>query len=294
MSFLGRSPLYSSITTTPGPKIAATAAAATATSLASPTTLATTNSYSKGVIDHLLGIFFEHCFYYFNFFDPVAFLGEYDQGIADPCLIDAMCAIAARFSTHPAVLASPPYLSGEPFAVRVRAALSRQAISEVTMSHLHTTLLLSFYEYSSGRSLQGYHFGGMACRMAPELRLHGFHSTAHQEEDDNGQYSEDDDDEQDYRGHIIDIDAPQPPPHQPPSLSSEEARMANQVKARTFFFLVIIDTVAAVLSGLPPAIDAARYQLPEPTAGQRGWWPDITAKFLISSGTLATTDCPVC
>ncbi|KAF9156850.1 hypothetical protein BG015_000028 [Linnemannia schmuckeri] len=168
-----------------------------------------------------------------------------------------MCAIAARFSTHPAVLASPPYLSGELFAVRVRAALSRQVISEVTMSYLHTALLLSFYEYSSGRSLQGYHFGGMACRMAPELQLYDFRSKVHREDDDGGQYSEEDDGEHDYRGYSTDTEA-QPSPHRVHSLSPEEAWMANQVKSRTFFFLMIIDTVAAVMSGLPPAIDAAR------------------------------------
>ncbi|KAF9140655.1 hypothetical protein BGX30_006188 [Mortierella sp. GBA39] len=172
-----------------------------------------------------------------------------------------MCAIAARFSTHPTVLASPPYLSGEPFAVRVRAALSRQVISEVTMSYLHTALLLSFYEYSSGQSLQGYHFGGMACRMVPELQLHDFHSRIHGDDEDGGQYSEEDDEDHGCRDYNVDADA-QSSPHQVPSLSPEEAWMANQVKSRTFFYLVFIDTVAAVLSGLPPAIDAAQCDVP--------------------------------
>lgn len=274
LSFLGKSRSFSSltITTIPGTaEMAVAASTAKSTAPSSSTTPAVPNAYSKEVVDHLLSLFFEHCFHYFNFFDPLAFLSEYDQGIADPCFVDAMCALAARFSTHPAVLASPPYLSGEPFAVRVRAALSRQVISDVTMSYLHTALLLSFYEYSSGRSLQGYHFGGMACRMVPELKLHEFPSRIHRDDEDGSQYSEEDDEEHDYRGYNTDAGAPSSF-HQVSSLSSEEARMINQVKSRTFFFIVLIDIVAAVLAGLPPAIDAARYDLPQPPDGRRDWW----------------------
>ncbi|KAK5799692.1 hypothetical protein F5H01DRAFT_384411 [Linnemannia elongata] len=310
LSFSGRSRSFSSVTTTTAPGITAMAGAAsesTTTASSSSITPVPPNGVSKEVVDHLLGLFFEYCFHYFNFFDPLAFLSEYDQGIADPCLVDAMCAIAARFSTHPAVLASPPYLSGEPFAVRVRVALSRQVISEVTMSDLHTALLLSFYEYSSGRSLQGYHFGGMACRMVPELQLHGSHSTTHRDDEDGGQNSEEDNEEHGDRGYNIDVDA-QSSPHQAPSPSPEEARMANQVKSRTFFFLIIVDAVAAVLSGLPPAIDASRHELLhspdaynilkyhvhcyQSTICSRSE-PDTTVKAITSSTTFVTTIYPL-
>ncbi|KAF9545060.1 hypothetical protein EC957_011301 [Mortierella hygrophila] len=200
-----------------------------------------------------------------------------------------MCAIAARFSTHPAVLASPPYLSGEPFAVRVRVALSRQVISEVTMSYLHTALLLSFYEYSSGRSLQGYHFGGMACQMVPELQLHDFHSRMRGDDEDGGQYSEEDDEEHGCRDYITDAGA-QSSPHQVPSLSPEEAWMANQVKSRTFFYLIFIDTVAAVLSGLPPTIDAAQCEVPHLPDGQRDWWKRTDRKRSTNTGTMPAVE----
>ena len=125
----------------------------------------------KEVSDHLIEIFFLCCYQDFEFLDPQSFLDEYSRGAASPILLNAMFAVAARFSDHPQVVKSPQYLSGEPFAKYVRDRIM-ELIDEASLDHFHALLLVSLYEYTTSRGARGWRFEGLACRMSLELLLH--------------------------------------------------------------------------------------------------------------------------
>ncbi|KAK5822161.1 fungal-specific transcription factor domain-containing protein [Linnemannia elongata] len=127
--------------------------------------------WRKELTDHLVEVFFEHCFQDFDNFDPKEFLKDYAERKINPSLLNAICAVAARFSDHPDIIQVPPYLSGEPYAEKTREKIM-DLIDEATISNLHALFILSFYEYSSWRGPRGWRFGGLASRMGIELYLH--------------------------------------------------------------------------------------------------------------------------
>ncbi|KAF9541685.1 hypothetical protein EC957_002762 [Mortierella hygrophila] len=94
--------------------------------------------WRKELTDHLVEVFFEYCFQDFDNFDPGEFLKDYAEQRVNSSLLNAICAVAARFSDHPDIVQMPPYLSGEP-------------------------------AWSGPR---GWRFGGLASRMGIELYLH--------------------------------------------------------------------------------------------------------------------------
>jgi hypothetical protein len=127
--------------------------------------------WRKELTDHLVEVFFEHCFQDFDNFDPKEFLKDYAERKINPSLLNAICAVAARFSDHPDIVQVPPYLSGEPYAEKTREKIM-DLIDEATISNLHALFILSFYEYSAWSGPRGWRFGGLASRMGIELYLH--------------------------------------------------------------------------------------------------------------------------
>lgn len=127
--------------------------------------------WRKELTDHLVEVFFEHCFQDFDNFDPKEFLKDYAERKINSSLLNAICAVATRFSDHPDIVQVPPYLSGEPYAEKAREKIM-DLIDEATISNLHALVILSFYEYSAWSGPRGWRFGGLASRMGIELYLH--------------------------------------------------------------------------------------------------------------------------
>jgi hypothetical protein len=194
-----------------------------------------TNPFSKEVTDELISLFFEHSFQDHHFINPVAFLRAYANGSANPTLLDAICMVGARFSTHPSVLKNPPRTSGEPWAERIRARIG-MVIMENTIDNVHTLALLSFYEYCTGNSLTGYRFEGFAGRMAQELIPRSKLEVRH-------------------------------------SFPSEEARLVFEVNVRTFSYLLLLDCISATISGLPPSLGFTWQNIAIPSDDVE-WWAD--------------------
>ncbi|KAF9911382.1 hypothetical protein EC991_003947 [Linnemannia zychae] len=127
--------------------------------------------WRKELTDHLVELFFEHCFQDFDIFDPKEFLKEYAERKVNQSLLNAICAVAARFSDHPDIVQVPPYHSGEPYAEKTRERIM-DLIDEATIDNLYALIILSFYEYSAWSGPRGWRFGGLASRMGVELYLH--------------------------------------------------------------------------------------------------------------------------
>lgn len=98
-------------------------------------------------------------------------LTSFRAGTVPPVLILAVCAISARFSTHPQVNSEPAFLRGEDWAAPARdIALKRYDEPNITI--LTVLLILGLHEFGTCQGGRSWMLGGMAMRMAYALQLH--------------------------------------------------------------------------------------------------------------------------
>ncbi|KAL1971148.1 hypothetical protein VTN77DRAFT_99 [Rasamsonia byssochlamydoides] len=122
--------------------------------------------------EHLCEVFFD-CVYgqsYLLLHKP-SFMRRLKAGTVPPVLILAVCAVSARFSTHPQLNSEPAFLRGENWANPAAAiALSRHDEPNITI--LTVFLLLGLHEFGTCHGGRSWSFGGQALRMAYALQLH--------------------------------------------------------------------------------------------------------------------------
>ncbi|KKZ65048.1 hypothetical protein EMCG_09044 [[Emmonsia] crescens] len=122
--------------------------------------------------EHLAEVFFE-CVYgqsYLLLHKP-SFMRKLKTGAVPPVLMLAICAVSARFSTHPLVSTEPAFLRGENWANPAAAiALSRHDEPNITI--LTVFLILGLHEFGTCHGGRSWSFGGQALRMAYALQLH--------------------------------------------------------------------------------------------------------------------------
>ncbi|KAK2767509.1 hypothetical protein FQN54_003666 [Arachnomyces sp. PD_36] len=122
--------------------------------------------------EHLSEVFFD-CVYgqsYLLLHKP-SFMRRLSAGTVPPVLILAVCAVSARFSTHPSVNSEPAFLRGEDWAnPAADIALSRHDEPNITI--LTVLLLLGLHEFGTCHGGRSWSFGGQALRMAYALQLH--------------------------------------------------------------------------------------------------------------------------
>lgn len=82
-----------------------------------------------------------------------------------------MCAISARFSTHPQVSGEPAFLRGECWAGPARTIALRR-YDEPNITTLTVFVLLGLHEFGTCQGGRSWMFAGMATRMAYALQLH--------------------------------------------------------------------------------------------------------------------------
>ncbi|KAG0159293.1 hypothetical protein PDIDSM_6815 [Penicillium digitatum] len=127
---------------------------------------------SLEIQEHLAEVFFD-CVYgqsYLLLHKP-SFMRRLKAGTIPPVLILAVCAVSARFSTHPQLNSDPPFLRGENWANPAAAiALSRHDEPNITI--LTVFLLLGLHEFGTCHGGRSWSFGGQALRMAYALQLH--------------------------------------------------------------------------------------------------------------------------
>ena len=127
---------------------------------------------SLEIQEHLAEVFFD-CVYgqsYLLLHKP-SFMRRLRAGTVPPALSLAVCAVSARFSTHPQLNSEPPFLRGENWASPAAAiALSRHDEPNITI--LTVFLLLGLHEFGTCHGGRSWSFGGQALRMAYALQLH--------------------------------------------------------------------------------------------------------------------------
>lgn len=127
---------------------------------------------SKEIQEHLAEVYFDHVYgQSYPLLHKPSFMRRLNAGKVPPVLILAMCAISARFSTHPQLRTEPCFLRGDDWAQKAREiALKRYDSPNITI--LIVYLLLGLHEFGTCQGGRSWMFGGMAQRMAYALQLH--------------------------------------------------------------------------------------------------------------------------
>jgi hypothetical protein len=127
---------------------------------------------SLEIQEHLSEVFFD-CVYgqsYLLLHKP-SFMRKLKTGTIPPVVILAVCAVSARFSTHPQINSEPAFLRGENWA-RPAATIAMKRHDEPNITILTVFLLLGLHEFGTCHGGRSWSFGGQALRMAYALQLH--------------------------------------------------------------------------------------------------------------------------
>ena len=122
--------------------------------------------------EHLAEVFFD-CLYgqsYLLLHKP-SFMRKLKAGSVPPVLILAVCAISARFSTHPQVSTEPAFLRGQQWATPARTIVEKRHF-EPNITVLTVMVILGLHYFGTCEGGLSWSFGGQAMRMGYALQLH--------------------------------------------------------------------------------------------------------------------------
>ena len=126
----------------------------------------------KELQEHLAEVFFD-CVYgqsYLLLHKP-SFMRKLKAETVPPVLVLAVCAISARFSTHPQVNTEPAFLRGDMWAAPARAIVEKRH-GEPNITLLIVLVILGLHYFGTCEGGLSWSFGGQAMRMAFALQLH--------------------------------------------------------------------------------------------------------------------------
>ncbi|KAI9822047.1 MAG: hypothetical protein M1832_003219 [Thelocarpon impressellum] len=122
--------------------------------------------------EHLVEVFFD-CVYAhaYHLLHKPSFMRKFRAGKVPAVLILAICAVSARFSTHPDVGTEPAFLRGEAWATKAREIASRR-FYDPNMTVLIVIILLTLHDFGTCQGGRSWALCGMAIRIAYALQLH--------------------------------------------------------------------------------------------------------------------------
>jgi hypothetical protein len=136
------------------------------------------------LITHLCKLFFTHLGCSFPFLQRERFMRDLEEKQVDAILVDAVCALAARFSTHPMLTGRTehpqageaettklqPSDHGQAFAQRAKSAIP-DAFPCPSVAVVQAALLLAYDEFGASRDSGLWMYLGIAIRMAQDLGM---------------------------------------------------------------------------------------------------------------------------
>lgn len=125
------------------------------------------------LILHLVDTFFQYCGCSFPFLHHEKFLEDLKYGRLDAILVDAVCAIGARFSKDPIVQSTSRWSrtdAGTPYANRTKA-LVIDSFSHPNLSATQALLLMAYFEFGQSKDSGLWNFTGTAIRFAVDLGI---------------------------------------------------------------------------------------------------------------------------
>ncbi|KAG0646888.1 putative transcriptional regulatory [Hyphodiscus hymeniophilus] len=126
----------------------------------------------KDIQEHLSEVFFENIYgQTYHVLHKPSFMRKLKAGTVPPVLILAVCAVSARFSTHPKLNTTPAFLRGEDWAAEARDIVTKR-YDWPNITILTCLLILGLHEFGTCQGGRSWALGGQAIRMAYALQLH--------------------------------------------------------------------------------------------------------------------------
>ncbi|PSR75812.1 fungal-specific transcription factor domain-domain-containing protein [Coniella lustricola] len=127
---------------------------------------------SKQIQQHLAEVFFESVYgQAYHVLHKPSYMSKLRAGTLPPVLILSVCAVAARFSTHPALYERPEFLRGEEWAATARDIVTKR-YEWPNITILICLIILGLHEFATCQGGRSWALGGQAIRMAFALQLH--------------------------------------------------------------------------------------------------------------------------
>lgn len=133
------------------------------------------NFPNSELVTHLCEVFFTYVGGCFPCFQREIFLRELSEKQLEPILVDAVCAVGARFSMHPLLKSEVRGKNdfpchGDAFSHRAMCAVV-DALSCPTLAVVQACLLIAWEEFGSNRDSGMWMYLGIAIRMAQDLGM---------------------------------------------------------------------------------------------------------------------------
>lgn len=217
------------------------------------------------LIIHLVETFFAHLGCNYPFLRQKSFTQRVEERSVEAILVDAVCALAARFSDHPLLTAShdssyPKSEYGHVFAQRAKAAVV-DTFPRPTVAATQACLLLAYEGFGANQDSALWMYLGCAIRMAVDLGLQKLDGVKYQGQKDPG-----------YHRPSNGSDPSDPPP----VLSKEETKEIEQERIDTLWAVFMLDRVISSGTGRPVTLRDEDFELSFPaiTASTKSGWPD--------------------
>ncbi|KAH7389984.1 fungal-specific transcription factor domain-containing protein [Pyrenochaeta sp. MPI-SDFR-AT-0127] len=212
------------------------------------------------LIAHLCKLFFVHLGCSFPFLQRDRFMRDFEEKQVDAILVDAVCALAARFSTHPMLVGNGDQQSdGESRAANVQPSEYGQAFAQRAKSAIPDTfpcpsvavvqaaLLLAYDEFGASRDSGLWMYLGIAIRMAQDLGMQTLEGLKYEGHDGPTPKSIKNDHE-DSRPPFAETKSPSQPAGSP---EEQEQRAVERERLDTFWSIFFLDRVISSGTGRP-------------------------------------------
>ncbi|KAI0128420.1 zinc finger transcription factor 1 [Xylariales sp. AK1849] len=121
---------------------------------------------------HLADVFFENIYgQAYHLLHKPSYMRKLKADALPPVLVLSVCAVAARFSSHPTFAATPHFLRGDEWAIHARDIVTRR-YEWPNITILTCLLILGLHEFGTCHGGRSWSLGGQAIRMAFALQLH--------------------------------------------------------------------------------------------------------------------------
>ncbi|KAI0406685.1 fungal-specific transcription factor [Xylaria palmicola] len=126
----------------------------------------------KDIQEHLAEVFFDNIYgQAYHLLHKPSYIRKLKAGTLPPVLVLSVCAVSARFSTHPRFAMTNNFLRGEEWAAPARDIVVRR-YEWPNITILTCLLLLGLHEFGTCHGGRSWSLGGQATRMAYALQLH--------------------------------------------------------------------------------------------------------------------------
>jgi hypothetical protein len=215
------------------------------------------------LIIHLVETFFAHLGCNYPFLQQQHFIQQVEEKAVDSILVDAVCALSARFSDHPLLAGAhsssfPKSAYGTVFAQRAKSALVDHFPCP-SVAATQACLLLAYEGFGANQDSALWMYLGCAIRFAVDLGLQKLDGVRHQ----------------DNVNHRLSVDDAASSDHHE-TMTAQEKQAVEQERIDTIWAVFMLDRVISSGTGRPVTLKDEDFELSFPTITPdiRSGWPN--------------------